>query len=999
MRKISSVIVQVLLLIVAVILIGGLSYIIGFPYLLGSDLMGNDTTAFFTIAEWINRYYPNIPFWFPHQGGGVSFDGYPWFSALIVNFLDYHTSLTFVQSFRLLGFLSVPLTSFGIFVFCWARFTSIKQVWFRQILGIFAGLFSVLAPASWIWLAQWGFYADQVSVIFVPWIILFFDLFIEKLFDKKFDFYFRLGFVGTLIFWLLGFLTHFFIGVVSITIFLMLILVKFIFQKENKLELFKRIFFPLVLFFVCLVGIVTFRYYSYSHYSKTVAIGGFTGLGNPIIDRKGTAERLQTPSIMLSLTDPSQENEADYARYAIRDMRFPFYVWLFVLPSLVFGFFKSRKVFTFALFSLIGFLANTNIDIYIFMQNVPIIKDIPILSNIPTTFMGRLFMAPARVLTPIAAAYGMYIIWEVLFSKLLKSIKFPSIKIILITIFTLGTFTLSIYIFYNTPYDRFILNTGPLQVDLRDIWRYPRSTIEVLRLQEWKKGAVQSITSQLNFNKWRKFEISSDMSRELDGRKEFFDDLPKGQDFRYDISGFAGRVLQATNLVNNGAQMQIYMGTLSLIYNAWNYQAQMMYSTYPLYQKDGVLTELGKWFGLDYVFLTGTPLEPIDYWASDQNWEKLAHAPSENVRKMLRDSDNQGWREFKLKTGPVTWDTRPKVLLISDNATFQYDATFKFFTRGGLLYDQGIPVQGGKYIDNYTLSDLKKYDAVFMRAYGYNNKNKAYDLLDSYVKDGGKLIFDTGWQYNIPDYEIKSAPQFMPFEGLVWKNLNRDAVFDASDMGDLTYAESSWGVSTPTKLRDWAKVELSADGIPLAVSGNYGNGKVLWFGFNIIPHAEAKDSMGEVRLFNKLITEMIGVKENKNLNIQVNRVNPDKIEFTLNEDADTNSNIYYRESYYPDWQAVLVSGGRKSKLNVDRAGVGYMLINLPKVASGDKIVLQIEKSKGQKIADVISILTFVGLLIYLFTPVVFEKLADKLPKPKIHTPKFTVDHKNEDEDY
>lgn len=1072
MRKVSSLVTQIILFLVAVILIFGVSYIIGFPYLNGSHLQGNDTNAFFAITQWVSRYYPKLYFWFPLQGSGVSFDGYPWFSVLIVNFIAYYSKLDLVQSFRLVGFLSVPLTGFGIFIFCWTRLTSIKEIWYRQILGIIAGLFSVIAPASWIWLAQWGFYADQISVIFVPFILIFFDLFIDRLFSKNYDFYFRLGILGTLIFWLLGFLTHFFIGVGTITIFLMIIILRVMLQRENKIELLKRLIVPLGLFFVCLVGVVSFRYYSYSSYSNNASEGGFTGLGNPIVDRQGTKDRLQTPAILLSLKNPIEDGPNIEMRSTIKDMRFQFYVWLLVLPTLLFGIFKSKKMFVFALFTLIGFIANTNIDFYIFLQNVPIIKSIPIISNIPTTFMGRLFFAQARVLTPIASAFGLFILWELVIFKFSNRIN-KILKPILMTVFTITVLSVVVFKFYNMPYDKTIINTGYYKVDLRDIWNRSITPIALIKNQysqkEWEyltknpsysnmanynylasscvdhrsnvpvcdyynnspknkfppmdvmikaqkdcasksydefagdfyycRAMYFNLADQLMFKKWRPFLISSDMSEDLKGLESLFVDLPKDKPYRYDISGFAGKTLQATSLVNEGSQMQIYMGTLSLIFNQWNYQAQMMYSSYPIYQKPDVLTEIGKWWGLDYVYLTGTPLEPHDFWNADSNWEK-----------QNPDTD-KGWRKFTKSTGEETWDNRPKILVISDNAKFFYDNTFKFFTRGGLLYEQGIPVHGTKYVDDYSLDQLKNYEIVFMRSYGYKNKSYAYNLLNDYVEQGGKLIFDTGWQYNIPDYEIDKAPEFMPFDNLVWKNLDTNAKLevndedlagkiDASKMGDLKYEEThSWGVSSPTKVRSWGKVLVSAQNAPLAITGDYGKGKVLWFGFNLLPHSETKDSMEEVKLFNVLTLQLLGDKNISQYDLESRRINPDKIEFVLNDSSDTPSNLFFRESYYPDWKAKLISVNSQSTLTIDKAGPGFMLINLPKVKNGDRVVLTIEKSFGQKVANTVSIATFMILLVYLFFPKPFGIIGSKVGKQKVHIPKPQIKTKNEDEEY
>jgi len=810
-------------------------------------------------------------------------------------------------------------------------------------------------------------------------------------------------------------------------------------------------------------------------------------LGNPIINREGTKESMQTPETMLSLKNPIELIDYKEIRHVIKHMRFPFYVWLLTLSSLLFAIFKSKKIFVFSLFSAIGFFANTNVDLYILFQNIPLLKDIPILNQLPLSFVGRYFFVPGRVLTPIAAAYGAYIIWELLFSLplvLLKRYKNSILsfflhtqKTILVTALTLVSFAFIVYRFYNTPFDRFTVNSGPYMLDLRDIWRYSRIPMEMLPLQYTQKETqflasnpeyneiadyvylqylcthednnipIQgsypnnhlcshyltspdnkfapfnqimvareecikkdrqeykgdyrycnamffSLSDQLALKSWKPFAISKDISGELEGRKDFFAGLPQDRSYRYDVTGFAGKVLQGTSLVNRGKQIQIYMGTLSLIYNSWNYLGQIMYTNFPLYQKPGVLTELGKWFGLEYVFLAGTPLEPLDYWAQDTNWEKLPNIPRNNLLKeKALENLNEGWRKFNQPTGDITWDNRPKMLVVTDNSKPFYDETFKFMTRGGLPYEQAVPVMGKKNVDEYSLSELKQYESILMRSYGYKSRSKAYRLLDSYIKSGGNLIFDTGWQYNIPDYQLDRAPSFMPFDSLSWQNLNSSARLTIADksflkdideakLGDMRYGDNaSWGVSTPGSLKDWAIPIVTLEGKPLIVAGKYGEGKVVWIGFNIIAHAEDKDAPEEAKLFSQLVSYIFeGGQKVTTYTTRENRISPDEVEFTLNQKVVNTSNLFFREAYYPDWKATLISGNKSTVIPVRRAGPGFMVLLIPPVQVGDRVALKLESPLGQHIANAVSIATFVGLLFYLVIPQLFNFISVYLKK-------------------
>lgn len=1070
-RKIGltiSIVAQIALFIISLLIIFGVSYIVGYKYLIGNVLPGNDAYSFYLITEWIHRFFPRVPFWYPLAGGGISFAGYPYFAAYLVNILEYFTSLDLPQSFRFLGFVSAPLTGVGIFLFAWSRLTSIKPIWMREIIGLTAALFYVVSPVSWFWLTKWGFYAEQVSLIFVPLTILFFDIYLERLIARKFDFVFRIALLGTMVFWILGFLCHFFAGVSVIIVFLALGLARFLVEKEKKLVLVRQLIVPIVLFGVIFAGLFIFRYYSYSSYTKAVEDGGFGGPATAESDRNGVVRSSLTEKMTLSLEDP-EEHITDW-RFQIKDMRFPFYVWLLLVPSLFFGYLKSRKIFVFSLLALIGFLINTNPDRLIFVSQIPIIGQIPLINKLPGFLTGRMFFVAGRIYIPLAAAFGAYILWEIIgsiFLEFTKKIKIAyytllPLKISIVFVLTIFTAGLVVFKYYHLPYARYTLNAGGfdgyvvdssskehiVKIDLRDIWgraarpdaigtgTYTKEEEEFIRTNpeyfstgdfiylhylctfDAPKGMLAITDSpdhicsryntpkvsifppislvrserakcnsmlgaeyigekrhcrafypdslaQLSFSHWKPFTISSDISGELKGTKGLFEKLPKDKEYRYDLSGFVGKSIMIAPFINDNSLIQTYIGTLSLIYNIWNYQAQVMYTTYPVYQQPGVLTELAKWFGLDYVFLAGPPFEPHAYWAQDENWSG---------------SGSAGWKEFKKPTGLTTWDNRPRMLVISDQKKLLYDQTFKFFSQGGLLYDQAIPINGGSTVDAYSLKELKNYDIIFMRGYSYNFRWRAHRLLDDYVRSGGKLIFDTGWQYFVPDYELSSAPSFMPFYDLDWKNLPTNSSFIVEDkeivgdvrsekFGPLIYEDGPWGVSVPSKLRTWAKPVLSYDGKPLVVVGKYGKGKVAWIGFNIIPHSEAKASKEEVRFFNKLVLYINNdFSDLEVYDISKRRIDPDRVEFTLHKSFNKPSNLYFRESYYPDWRAKLISSNGKKDLEITKAGPGFMLVQLPSVNAGDKVELFIRSSFMQVFLDVVSGLTFLLLVLYVISP-------------------------------
>lgn len=1029
MKKGISLFFQVLIFVVAVVLIAALSYIIGRPYLIGNSLSGNDTFSFYAVAVWINNYFPNVPFWYPLAGGGVSVvSGYPIFAAYLVAIITRISSLDLVQAFRLLGFLTVPLLAIGVFFLCHLRLP-IKSGFTRAILAGLAALFVVVSPNSWLWLTRWGFYAESVSYIFVPWAILFFDLFLENTLEKKRGIGYKIGLVGTVLFVSLAFITHF-LSLASLVVF---------FAVVGLLRFKKNIIVPGLILGVVVFGVLFFKLSSYQYYMNQVVFGGFAGYGRMAYSEM-TNNTLPI-SMWLSLTSPTTIKDP---HSLIFDMRFPLYVWILFVVGLIFSIKKSKKIMSFGLYGLFGLILSSVLSLKYFISGIPIFSFIAMLME------DRGFLIIARIIIPVVAVYGAYIFWEIIFSKIIPKLSF--IYQSMSVIFALGSIILVTGLFYNYPYKLpFMIGTGVDSgvIDTRDIWNkmphpsqllyskdvglvkqnpdyqianfsymkdiclktkmtlinngeicdsylqnkdlvYPESDLidkskaicEAHPIGEkylFCNAFYSPPREQLKLSNWPKFDISSSISDKEKEVKTIFTSIPVSENFRFDLSGFTGGAVMATPLVTQNSQIQIYINTLSLIYNSWNYQSQVMYSNLTAAQKPGVLTELGKWFGLNYVFLTGSTLEPASYWQSDPNWENIGT-----------------WKKFKTPVSLATWDNRPKILVITDVKRGLYDQTFRFATWGAIPFDRFNIITGKRAINSYSLTDLKKYDIVFMRGYSYNSRQSAYNLLDRYVKDGGKLIFDTGWQYETPDYQLSKTPDFMSFDSLVWKNLNTNASFSEVGFGDLKYGDGSWGVSVPQNLKPGAKIDLSYDSQPLVVSSNYGKGKVTWIGFNIVAHAIAKDNQNEALFFNNLITNIVGENSVSNLNIDYKRISPDKVEFDLDSNSDARSGIYFRESHFPYWKATLVSGNKNTNLKIDKSGPGFMTIDLPSVKSGDKVILEIKISFWQKIANLVSIVSVFVVLAYIFKPSVFNKI--KLPKFKFKLPKFGTS-KDEDKDY
>ena len=192
---------KLLHLIASAVLILGLSYALGHA-LLEDPLRGGDRPLHVAYIHWLNIYFPDFPHWFPLQGGGLSLlHGYPLLAHGFVILLHRLTGLSLLQTGSILSFLTFPVAAMGIYVFCW---TSLK----KQTVGLIAAFFFLLAPLTWTWVYDWGFFPYSVAMIFLPITLIFFDQYLSLMLRDPRSSRRRIWIVGVVISIALATLVH-----------------------------------------------------------------------------------------------------------------------------------------------------------------------------------------------------------------------------------------------------------------------------------------------------------------------------------------------------------------------------------------------------------------------------------------------------------------------------------------------------------------------------------------------------------------------------------------------------------------------------------------------------------------------------------------------------------------------------------------------------------------------------------------------------------------------
>lgn len=942
---------RVLYFLLAIVVILIAAYILGGYAFLAKGIWGTDMGSALSAVAWVDKYFPRVPFWYPLAGGGVSLThSYPIFSFYLVALLKRLTSLDLIQAFRVLGFSSVPLMALGIYAFVALRFKN-------QTAAFIASLLYLVSPIAWVWLFDWGFYAEAVSHMFVMPAIICWDLFFTSFLDSVEKIRNRLYFALTVVFLSLAFLTHFYTGLSLIMLFGFYVIGYTIKAKERKKILMRGIL-ALSLVGLLTFGLTAFTTLPFYHYTK---IAAEAGVG--VKSYEYFKESKMTVDHILGLRPLTE----DY--HAARHISFPAIVSLLAVLGIFLSFWNARS-FTLALFSIVALTLFFNPDFLFWISShAPQI--------VMETFNRRPPLILLRFILPTLAALGAIGIFKIPFFWIKGQLSNWVIGVFA----SLGGLMLvvgGLYWFGHFPkLERIPFGYGSQDIDLRNIW----GTSKGLCFQ----GDQEEVCFGFKTG-WPKFEttkILSGPAGKLEQLEQTLNRISSENPLaRLDFSVYQGPFGMLAPYFNRGrnlSQIYIYAGGSTLINQFWSQQIGVFYSGIPFYGEDpNLINNLSRWFGINYVFFdqhTDPKFFREGGWELwDGNWE-------------------EGVLKFPKENSLVDLTTRPAVLVIGQDKVGAYNQVFRLGSLGIFPYEDALLVWGKEAVDDYGLSELSQFDVLLLHGYTYKNRQKADKLLADYVKSGGNIFIDTGWQYTVPDWETeenKETLEILPLKKLLWRDLGKINSFvlederfgsgvDISQFSPLIYDGQSWSVSTSEKsnLRDGARVVLSGKGFPLIVTGEFGRGRVVWSGMNIFPHIKQgeKTNYEEIKFLTNLFSWLAERKFTSSFPITYQREYPDKLEFSVEAGMPSGGFLLWKEAYYPDFHARLITSNQSSatSLKIYRGGPGFVLIKVPELEKGDKIIYEYRQPIFEKVFFCLSLSTFLFLLSILVEGVLLKE--------------------------
>ncbi len=258
---------------------------------------------------------------------------------------------------------------------------------------------------------------------------------------------------------------------------------------------------------------------------------------------------------------------------------------------------------------------------------------------------------------------------------------------------------------------------------------------------------------------------------------------------------------------------------------------------------------------------------------------------------------------------------------------------------------------------------------MFLYNSQYRDKEKAFELLSSYVRGGGNLFWET---HGSPD-EVGELPEPAAVSRTgkgaldeTWILDPESAIgqdIDVEDFNATTYAGGPWGISAAKRddLRGWARPILEQEGQVLLAGGEYGQGRVVWSGF-ILPYhmSYGRKNVQEAKLFQQALQWLFGDESRAAPSYQAEFINPEKREVTLDSGA---GGVLFKESYFPEWQASFVTEDGKQSLPIYQAGPGMMYVPLDGESPGT-VIFEYKWAWYETAGWIITFLSILALLIY-----------------------------------
>jgi hypothetical protein len=338
------------------------------------------------------------------------------------------------------------------------------------------------------------------------------------------------------------------------------------------------------------------------------------------------------------------------------------------------------------------------------------------------------------------------------------------------------------------------------------------------------------------------------------------------------------------------------------------------------------------------------------------------------------------------------WPGGNAVLVIGASQSSSADVYNSIFERSAagemIPFASGWLVRGrSPYVDDYTAADLARYGTIVLWGYRYHAHDSAWARLEQWVRAGGRLFVETGWQYVNPDWAGGAMPDVLPVSSASWASLDPSAtvVLGAGStaqpdptFGSLRYQGGGWGASSApvSALRPGAEAVVTVGGRIVVARTRVGSGLVLWSGMNLLAHVSANASASEGAMIRDEFSWLLPQSEASPTSASpagaasIPAVWSGNEAVTIPLNASTEPTlILFKESLFPGWSAELVSANAsRQPVQIVDSEYDYMLVRLDSVPAGSSLEFSYRPPWSEVAMWVASAISLALMLVWLAWP-------------------------------
>ncbi len=984
------------------------TYVLAWPILQNGG-MGNDFLWHYHLATWVNKAFPNLPWWYPWDVSGTPYrEIYPliphWLTVAVARLSgsDLSTAIQLVQ------FFVNPISALGVYAFFDWRIR-------HPLAGLAAGLLFLLSPIAWVLMTDYGLYAYQVgTALLMPAVIAIDALFSRWLAGDR-GWAYRLSGILTM-----GLSAA--VGAVSPELF------------------------PAPLAAMLAYALAVPRREGRRRWTWLFAVVPLTMLGTLLLEAFWLLPTYGFVSLVGSRTPPLTFNLAQVEVMPLRQVLQLSPItnttgdrWSLspavTLPALLGAlfFFKDGRVRAFLALSLLALGLQTQSWLYVPFGYLPFAQ----------LFAFAARRAPMALLTfcpPILAGIGLFDVprrlvsrWTAAGPAIARWAAAGAVAAIasLTVVADVAAFADRVSGSPSLAYGGFAA-----QADLRDLWgrhdsscRFPgdpssalcaaRSLSSRFAVNELFRGCLddtRNLRSEVpicaalgdarnphwnsdnnpliaqtaawcrdrddpvchalyspvleqitRLGSWRPVRVGcltqGCQERNAGWRRlvEIFPYPPERAELNTDTPPAA--LNEAFYNLTGGAQAETYGPQMIPSPSLYSYLEDSMLAAAG---RRPIKAALARILGIDFVAL---PPERMDLTA---DYEGLGWSRNTGSPVVYRNPEPSGLA--------AQWPGGSAVLVVGRSQSTPadvYNAVFKQASAGMIPFEEGWIVRGrSPYVDDYSDSELARYRMVLMLGYQYHDRRRAWDRLDRYVRTGGSLFVETGWQYVDPDWNTGPAPALLPVPELRWRSLDPRAAVQVNGVldpafGSFAYEGGSWGASRSDSVRPAAEALVKVGDHIVAARWRRGEGRVVWSGMNLIFHAAARKSDDEDRFLRDQFAWLLPAAGQPQQHLTPIWRNDEQAEINL-EPASGPTWVLFKESSFPGWTAELQTpSGRRKATYVD-AEFDYMLVHLNnEIPAGSKLIFRYGPTWRVIGSWLISLMTLGLMLTWLFNPAPF----------------------------